>query len=67
MLLLVRAREGGPLENWAGGAWFGTGQAAAGAAWGRCNGGLGLPMGDWGWGCLGGCGDDLIRRPNTKP
>ena len=45
MLLLVRAREGGPLENWAGGAWFGTGQAAAGAAWGRCNGGLGLPMG----------------------
>ena len=27
------------------GAWCGTGQAAAGAAWGRCNGGLGLPMG----------------------
>ena len=45
MLLLVWAREGGPLENGAGEAWCGTGQAAAGAAWGRCNGGLGLPMG----------------------
>ena len=45
MLLLVWAKEGGPLEKGPGGAWCGTGQAAAGAAWGRCNGGLGLPMG----------------------